>query len=330
MLHLEFVPCPRCEATQSQHLFDGRDFLHGTDGVFSAAECQSCGLWFQNPRPDASSIADAYPSAYAPHTSTGFDPPLEPRLGNHLIDDLGYGPLPMQVQRGWRWWQEWRADVDLIPRFVPKGKLLEIGSASGGRLRALQALGWHDLAGVEISSAAAEIARSSGFEIYCGPVESILGTLPSAKFDVVVASFVIEHLYDPFVVIRECARLIKPGGELLFSTITRDSIDAKIWQAYWPGFDFPRHMVYFNNHDLRRMIGDDFEWISDARHAAPQDFARAAWWRLMERPNLTDRVVGRLIKIPWIAEWGTNLLAWKNLTCRISVRCRRVGRHSIS
>jgi SAM-dependent methyltransferase len=42
--------------------------------------------------------------------------------------------------------------------------------------------------------------------------------LPDRAADVVVSSQVLEHVPDPAAYLRECARLLKPGGKLLIST----------------------------------------------------------------------------------------------------------------
>jgi 2-polyprenyl-3-methyl-5-hydroxy-6-metoxy-1,4-benzoquinol methylase len=323
-LTVEAARCPRCGAGESRRIHEGRDHLHETPGVFVAAECRSCGLWFQNPRPHPSEIGRAYPLAYAPHDATQtIDPPLQPRTMGFLVERLGYPGVPLPPRAAPAVWQKWRATVDLIPHFVREGALLEIGAAAGGRLRMLRALGWSRLTGIEMVASAAEVARRSGFVVHSGPVESVIDSLPDAAVDVVVASFVLEHLYDPFAIVRQVARILRPGGEFLFSTITRDSLDAAVWGRYWSGFDFPRHMVYFNTGDLRRMAQDDFEWIASARHAATQDFTRPAWWRLMDKRNLTDRVVGRFCRQRALADLAVSLLAWLGATSRISVRCRR-------
>jgi SAM-dependent methyltransferase len=324
VLELEQVACPRCRSTESRARYTGRDFLHGVEGTFTAVECVQCGLWFQNPRPTEASIGAAYPGEYAPHShdSEFIDPPLEPRTATYLTSVLGYPKVPMTPAGAPRWWQRWRAGVDLIPAFVPGGRLLEIGSASGGRLRALRALGWSDLTGIEMVDAAASAARAGGFDVRTGPAETVMASMPDASFDTVIASFVLEHLFDPFHVMREIARVLKPGGELLFSTITRDSLDARVWGAHWAGFDFPRHMVYFRTADLRRMVEPELEWRGEYYHHAMQDFAREAWWRLMDRRNLTDRIVGRLVKTRAGDALG-RALAWNGMTYRISIRCRR-------
>lgn len=323
-LKLEEVACPRCGSSRSRPRYSGRDFLHDIEGTFIAAECEECGLWFQNPRPTVESVAGAYPVEYAPHArdSTFMDPPLESRTASYLTTVLGYPRVPMEPTPAPRWWQRWRAGVDLIPQFVRDGQLLEIGSADGARLRALRALGWSRLVGIEMVDSAARVARDSGFDVRTGAAETVIGTIPDASCDAVIASFVLEHLFEPFSLVREVARVLKPGGELLFSTITRDSVDARVWGAHWAGFDFPRHMVYFRNEDLRRMVKEDFDWRGAYHHDAMQDFAREAWWRLMDGRNLTDRVVGRLVKTGVGRSIG-RMLAWSGATSRISVRCRR-------
>lgn len=323
-LLLERVPCPRCGSAASTPRLAGRDHLHGIEGLFTAVSCDGCGLWFQNPRPTVETIALAYPESYGPHASgvTTIDPPLDPRTVDELRD-LGYPAPPLRREGASRWWQRWRAGVDLIPRFVDDGMVLEIGAATGARLNALRELGWKRLSGIEIVPAAADVARRAGFDVSVGPAESVIRELPSAAFDVVIASFVLEHLLDPFGLTREVARVLKPGGQFLFSTIARDCIEQRIWGRYWAGFDFPRHVVYFGTGDLRRLVANDFQWVESYRHAAPQDFSRSAWWRLMERRNLTDRVVGRLVKTR-AGLTAIKIVSWLGMTTRISVRCRRL------
>ena len=255
-MELERVNCPRCGSGESAERVRGRDFLHGSEGDFTAVECARCGFWFLNPRPTRQSIGEAYPSEYLPHAldATTTEPPLSPAFAGYLSDRLGYRDVP--GLRTWRprWWQRWQTGVYLIPEYVPGGRLLEIGSATGARLRLLRSLGWENLTGIELSERAAGVARSSGLDVRVGAVEEVIGSLEDASYDTVIASFVLEHMFDPFAVIDEVARVLKPGGEFLLSTVTRDSLDGRIWERYWSGFDFPRHLIYFETSDLRDML----------------------------------------------------------------------------
>ncbi len=327
---LETVSCPRCGSNESEPQFQARDYLYGVPGVFTASRCLVCALTFQNPRPTPETLSLAYPSSYIPHSSDMDEiaPPIDGRVGQVLSNELGYTQFPVPVRRMPKWWQRWKVTVDLIPAFRPDGAVLEIGAATGSRLRGLRALGWSDLHGIELVDSAASLARRSGFDVRTGSVESMIVSIPDSTYDVVIASFVLEHLYNPFEIVKEVTRILKPGGEFLFSTITRDSLDGRLWGKWWAGYDFPRHMVYFDNRDLRGLTSD-FQWCAEARHDAIQDYARESWWRLMECRNITDRVVGRLAKTH-AGSWISRILAWSRLGCRISVRARKADVQRIS
>jgi SAM-dependent methyltransferase len=324
--------CLRCGHAHSRVIHHGRDYLHQLPGEFSVSECPSCGLWFQSPRPVQAEAASLYPADYGPHGEPG---PLTLRAGaaRYLRRVLGYAHLKASPTRAtdWRSWRllnparRWWAGVGLIPRFVPNGSLLELGCGSGSRLVHLRQLGWHDLSGVELVPLAAERAASAGFAVQCAPVEEALRTYPDAAFDVVIMSMVIEHLYDPFDVMREIARVIKPGGQFLFSTVVRDAPDAAIYGKYWAGFDFPRHMIYFRMSDIRAMLGGAFRDLERFHHAAPIDYVRSSSWRRNDGAATPfDRVV--------MSVGGTSaalaaslVLAWLHQMCRVSFRCTRTA-----
>ncbi len=63
----------------------------------------------------------------------------------------------------------------------------------------------------------------SGLEVdyQCVLVEDY-ATEHAAQFDVVCCLEMLEHVPSPASVITACARLVKPGGELFFSTINRN------------------------------------------------------------------------------------------------------------
>jgi SAM-dependent methyltransferase len=295
-------------------------------GAFTACECDACGLWFLNPQPSPEHVADLYPASYAPHDEP--DPrPISADVAAYLADALGYAHLPRSPEhRSWRSRidrarQRWKACVELVPQWTPGGSVLEIGAASGARLAALRNLGWTDLHGIELVPAAAERARARGAKIACGSVEDMLVTYPDASFDVVIMSMVLEHLANPFDVMAMIATKLRPGGQLLFSTITRDGLDARLYGSYWGGFDFPRHLVFLRDADIAEMIAPHFETLERAHHAAPQDFVRSAEWRRHEG-RWVDRLV-LAVRDPLLRYRIGLVLAWTGLTCRVSYRCRR-------
>lgn len=353
---IKFEPaeCPKCGSATSREIASGRDHLYGVPGIFHAARCSACGLWFQNPRPAPTETVLLYPAHYGPHSgaeipTTKPEKPsagpsfsraakrsgkafaarflwrLEPR--SYLASQLDYRHLWREGGKV-RWplldaVKQRSAGLNLIPRFVDGGRLLEVGCATGSRLEMLRKIGWTDLHGLEMVDAAAEIARARGFAVKTGVVENEIERYPDGHFDAIVSSFVLEHLYNPFAVVGMLARKLKPGGEFLFSTVCRNAIDAKIYGRYWAGYDFPRHMVFFSKKDLRDMIESDFTKAEFRCQSAFIDFVRSSSWRIQDGcGNAWDRFA--------VAAGNTRFtngllapFAWAKATTRIFVRCTK-------
>ena len=308
------VSCPRCGCEESRSLWVGQDYLHGIPGDFTVAECEACHLQFQNPRPAPEDLVRLYPNDYSPHTA------------------VSQVALPGTLKKIARMVRTATAGVlfrrtDEILRLLPigraEGKLLEIGCASGSRLLGLQRDGWKELFGIEIVPEAARRARELGFSVECGRVEDCLKTYRDDRFDVIITSMVIEHLLNPFEVFEDIERVLKPGGQLLFSTVVRDTLDAREYGRYWGGFDFPRHMVYFSRQDLKEMLRESFEKVEFRHQGAIIDFVRPARWRIQDgNGRFIDRMWLLLGKLPGQRLLNA-LLGMLRMNCRIFFRCRK-------
>lgn len=329
-IELVNVPCPRCGGKESVTIARGKDRLYGMPGDYFAAECRGCGLWFQNPRPPLDRLSELYPEEYPAHLRPT-PPALNQGAAEYLRRHMGYAGLKPDVETGFRWTslpvfspvRKWLLGVNLTPHFVPGGKVLDIGCASGTFLLYLRRLGWEHLCGIELMPAAAEQARKAGLEVVSGEIERNLSAYPDASFDVIISSMVFEHLVDPFAVVREVAKKLKPGGQFLFSLPLHDSLDSKIFGEYWGGFDFPRHLVHFSTADVLAMLKDGFEETECFHQSAPLDFTRPASWRLEEGVGgLFDRAMLKLGSSPAGYPVGF-ILAKLGLTCRVSFRCRK-------
>ena len=328
----EYAPCPRCGCEDSCIVVRGVDRLHHIPGEYLAADCLRCHLWFQSPRPVASRLASLYPEDYLPHRKPTAVT-IKPGAAKFLQRRLGYEALEPDTEErkgcDWRqlavldWIRSWKMGINLIPAYVVQGKLLEIGCASGGRLLSLRRLGWQQLYGIELVPAAAERARAEGFSVISGQVEDTLSQYPDAEFDVIISSMVLEHLYNPFQVVQIAAKKLKPGGQFIFSTVVRDGLDFKIFRDYWSGFDFPRHMIYFQKSDLHDMLKGHFEKIEIFHQNAPIDFVRPAVSRRDEgKGTIIDALILKVARSSLATSIGL-LLAWFGLTCRVSLHCQR-------
>jgi len=334
-MKFEQVDCPKCNSSFSHIVLAGKDYLHQIPGSYSVSECDNCGLWFQNPRPTIDSLAALYPDDYVPHLeAAGECDPSARRAGSirYLQRSLGYHHLQNGQQSDrfdWRslklfdGFRRWNFAVSLLPSFVPGGRLLEIGCGSGGRLRTLKTFGWQNICGIEMVPAAAERARVQGFPVQCGLAEELLSSYSDEHFDVIVSSMVLEHLANPFAFVRQLAAKLKPNGQFLFSTICRDSLDAKMYGKYWAGFDFPRHLVYLAKRDLRDLLSEGFNRVEFFHHPEPIDFFRSSTWRRADgRGRLVDAIISKFGSSP-PASMLSNLLARAGLTCRVSIQCRK-------
>jgi len=133
-----------------------------------------------------------------------------------------------------------------------KGRLLDIGCGDGSFLALMRDLGWK-VVGLEPDPVAAKGAR----ERFLIPVvEDTLedARLPHRSFDVITLNHVIEHVYDPVSFLKECRRVIKPGGRVVITTPNFSSLGHTIFKRFWRALDAPRHLYLFEAASLQKCV----------------------------------------------------------------------------
>lgn len=122
-----------------------------------------------------------------------------------------------------------RVDVfGLIPARVER--VLELGCGEGATLARLKAEGrcsW--AAGVELFPDAAKRAAERLDVVWTGDLEQMVLPVPDASLDLVLCLDVLEHLVDPWAVVRRLAALLRPGGALVASIP-----NVRHWRVWWP------------------------------------------------------------------------------------------------
>jgi 2-polyprenyl-3-methyl-5-hydroxy-6-metoxy-1,4-benzoquinol methylase len=99
----------------------------------------------------------------------------------------------------------------------PQTRLLDLGAGAG----ILQAMNFRELAGQVCGVDLDPRVEQNPFLDEGRVAEAGEIPYPDASFDVVVADNVMEHLDHPDQVFREIARVLRPGGKLLFKTPNR-------------------------------------------------------------------------------------------------------------
>lgn len=109
---------------------------------------------------------------------------------------------------------------------VPDRAVLDVG-CGGGILAESLALRGARVTGIDMGEGPLSVARlhrlESGVEVdYQRSTAEEFAAEHPEQFDVVCCLEMLEHVPDPGAVITACARLVRPGGDLFFSTINRN------------------------------------------------------------------------------------------------------------
>lgn len=133
--------------------------------------------------------------------------------------------------------------------------VLDVG-CGGGILSEGMAQRGAIVTGIDMGEANLNTARlhalESGVNVkyQCLPVEELAAQQP-ASFDVVTCLEMLEHVPDPESIIRACYQLVKPGGQVFFSTINRSP---KSYAFAIIGAEYVLRLVPTGTHDYHKFI----------------------------------------------------------------------------
>ncbi|NWK76926.1 bifunctional 2-polyprenyl-6-hydroxyphenol methylase/3-demethylubiquinol 3-O-methyltransferase UbiG [Aquitalea sp. LB_tupeE] len=134
-------------------------------------------------------------------------------------------------------------------------KVLDVG-CGGGILAESMAQRGAQVTGIDLAKKSLKVAQlhslESGVavEYRCVAVED-LADEAAGSFDVVTCMEMLEHVPDPESVVRSCARLVKPGGWVFFSTLNRN---AKAYLLAVVGAEYVLNMLPRGTHEYARFL----------------------------------------------------------------------------
>ena len=145
-------------------------------------------------------------------------------------------------------------------------KVLDVG-CGGGILSEAMALRGATVTGIDMGEAPLAVAQlhqlESGVQVEYRQItaEALAEEMPE-QFDVVTCLEMLEHVPDPSSVIRACYRMVKPGGQVFFSTINRNP---KAWLLAVFGAEYVMRMVPRGTHDVKKFIrpAELLNWVDE-------------------------------------------------------------------
>lgn len=146
-------------------------------------------------------------------------------------------------------------------------KVLDVGCGGGILAEAMAAQGAH-VTGIDLAQRSLKIARLHSLETGIAvdyqhiSAETLAHDQP-ASFDVVTCMEMLEHVPDPASIIHACAKLVKPGGWVFFSTLNRNP---KSFLFAIVGAEYTLNLVPKGTHRYESFIKPS-ELIRSARQA---------------------------------------------------------------
>lgn len=181
-------------------------------------------------------------------------------------------------------------------------KVLDVG-CGGGILAESMAVRGAVVTGIDLSDKALSVARlhllESGRHVSYRKIsaEELANESPG-DFDVVTCLEMLEHVPDPGSTVRACARLVRPGGTVFFSTINRNP---KSYLLAVIGAEYILNLLPRGTHDYAKFI----------RPAELARYARAAGLAAEEIIGMTYNPLAKTYALG--VDTGVNYL----------MRCRR-------
>ena len=178
-----------------------------------------------------------------------------------------------------RWWDpqsEFRPLHDINPARLTwidrcvglrDKQVIDVGCGGGLLSEGMAALG-AKVTGIDLGEKALAVAKlhlyESGHRIdyRLTSAETMAEEAPE-RFDAVTCMEMLEHVPDPASIVAACAKLVKPGGQVFFSTLNRTP---KAWLLGVVGAEYLLNLLPRGTHDYRHFIRPA-ELAGHCRHA---------------------------------------------------------------
>jgi len=203
--------CPLCGSPKIKVVLTAKDHLTHFPGNFYLSKCKRCKLYFQNPRIKSKFIKKFYPKNLSYFDNQDFS------LKNVNIP---------QTLANWG-----------VKNPKKIKTILDIGCAYGKNLLIAKKIGWKAI-GIEPNKYAAQKGKKMGLDVKNIAFENFK---TKQKFDLIIASMVIEHVYNPWKFLKKCFHLLPPGG-VIYITLPLANGSFTLFRKYSYVLQLPTHL----------------------------------------------------------------------------------------
>jgi len=219
---VETVTCNNCSSKKSHTFLNNIDAVDNNE-TFNTVKCSNCGLVYLSPRPQKKYIGKYYSS------ENYWDKKASPKKAYKYL-------------------------LNIINSRVSKGRILDVGAATGLFLRNYKNKDW-EIEGTDVSKIATDYAKKKyGIKIKLGDFLDI--KYPDGYFDIVTFNNVLEHVYKPKETLIKVHKVLKDGGMTLITVPNLNSIGLTLFKQNWYALDVPRHLYHFDPKVLKKMLID--------------------------------------------------------------------------
>lgn len=104
-------------------------------------------------------------------------------------------------------------------KYIPNTatKLMDVGCGDGSFGKVLKERGYEQVWGIEYTDKEAKKAKNVLDRVFSGPCEEYIPELPESYFDVIFFNDVLEHLVDPYTVLRDIRSKLSSNGVIISS-----------------------------------------------------------------------------------------------------------------
>jgi 2-polyprenyl-3-methyl-5-hydroxy-6-metoxy-1,4-benzoquinol methylase len=226
------VACPACGSEQREPGLEKFKFKYML--------CSDCGSLYLSPRPSVK----MYELYYRESDSVRF-------WSTHFFKETAearrqkiFRPRALLVE-------EWVKRCGVIPG--DGGLFVDIGSGYGIFLQEVERLGlFNQIIGIEPAPDLAQIGREQGFEIIEKKLEALKDGELTATF--ATAFEVLEHVFNPQEFLMSASRILRPGGTLMFTTLTVSGFDIQTLWEHSKSVYPPHHINLLSVEGMRRLV----------------------------------------------------------------------------